>query len=167
MSHKFSLIYAFLGRNVKPGKKLYLLKVSLVFMLIKSSIATFNYFLIFFLWSVNYTYMVYILCITFGKPENTQTLFGIYLVLTYIERLSRLSFLSSVFAGLQILWVKSVNSITFFGHAQKLWEVLYLGAFSFYGKFKFNFLVHFYIVQVTFLDWPFELCNICWRRPET
>ena len=49
MSHKFSLIYAFLGRNVKPGKKLYLLKVSLVFMLIESSIATLNYFLIFFL----------------------------------------------------------------------------------------------------------------------
>ena len=100
MIHKFSVIYAFLRRFMKPGKKLCLLKVSLVFMLIESWIATLNYFFIFFFWSVNYTYMVYISCITFGKPENIQTLFGIYLVLTYIERLSRLSFLSSVFVGL-------------------------------------------------------------------
>ena len=34
--------------------------------------------------------MVYILCITFWKCQDTPTLFGTYLVLTYIERLSRL-----------------------------------------------------------------------------
>ena len=42
--------------------------------------------------------MNYILCITFGKYQDTQALFEIYLVLIYVERLSRLSFLS-VFAG--------------------------------------------------------------------
>ena len=36
--------------------------------------------------------------ILFWKCQDTQTLFGIYLILTYIEILSRLSFLS-VFAG--------------------------------------------------------------------
>ena len=85
---------------MEPGKELYLLKVCLVFMLIESSVATPNYFFTFLFWSLNYANMVYILCITFGKPEDDQTLFGIYLVLTYIERLSRLFCLSSVFAGL-------------------------------------------------------------------
>ena len=81
---------AFLGRIMKLGKELYLLKLSLVFILIESTIATLS-----FLWSVNNANMVYILCISFGKCQYTQTLFRIYLVLTYVERLSFLS----VFAG--------------------------------------------------------------------
>ena len=97
MSHKWSINYAFLGHNLKLGKELYLLKVSLVFKLIESSIATLSYFTFFFR-SVNYTNMVYILCIIFWKYQDRQTLCGIYLVLTYIERLSRLYF-SSVSAG--------------------------------------------------------------------
>ena len=98
MSHKWSVNYVFWGHNIKLGKELYLLKVSFVFILIESSIATLGYFFVFFYCSVNYTDMVYILYITFGKCQDTQTLFGINLVLTYIERLSRLSFLF-VFTG--------------------------------------------------------------------
>ena len=96
--YKWSVNYAFLGHNLKLGKELYLLKVSLVFKLIESSIATPSYFFTFFFWSVNYTNMVYILCVTFWKCQDRQTLCGIYLVLTYTERLSRLYF-SSVSAG--------------------------------------------------------------------
>ena len=81
---------------MKPGKELYLLKVSLAFVFIESLIAILSYFLTFFFWSGNYANMVYILCITVGKCQDIQTLFGLYLVLTYIERLSRLSFLSVV-----------------------------------------------------------------------
>ena len=80
------------GAQYEPVKELYLLKISLVFILIESSITTLSYFFIFFLWSVNNTNMVYILCITSRKCQDTQKLFGIYLVLTYIQRLSRLSF---------------------------------------------------------------------------
>ena len=77
-----------------PEKQLHLFKVSLVFKSIESSIATLSYFLTFFFWSVNYANMVYLLLITFGKCQDTQTLFEIYMVLT----LSRSSSLS-VFAG--------------------------------------------------------------------
>ena len=35
--------------------------------------------------------MVFILYITFSKCQDTQTLFGIYLVLTYMERLSTIT----------------------------------------------------------------------------
>ena len=108
-----------------PEKQLHLFKVSLVFKLIESSIATLSYFLTFFFWSVNYANMVYLLLITFGKCQDTQTLFEIYMVLT----LSRSSSLS-VFAGQWIVWLKSVNSTIFLWHTQKLWKGLYLRAFS-------------------------------------
>ena len=42
--------------------------------------------------------MILILHIIFGKCQDIQALFGVYLVLTYIERLSRL-FFQSVFIG--------------------------------------------------------------------
>ena len=81
-----------MGHNLKPGNELYLLKVYLFFKLIESLIATLNYFL-FLLVCKLYKYG-YILCITFWKRRDTQKLSGIYLVLTYIERWSRLSSLS-------------------------------------------------------------------------
>ena len=40
---------AFLGRIMKLGKELYLLKLSLGFILIESTIATLSYFFIFFM----------------------------------------------------------------------------------------------------------------------
>ena len=88
-----SVNYAFSRHNMKPGKELYLLKLFLVFKLIESSIATLRYFFISFFLSVNYTNMVYILCITFWKYQETQTLFILeYIQYWHIERLSRLSF---------------------------------------------------------------------------
>ena len=57
----------------------------MVFKWIETSITTLSYLFIFFIWSLNYTNMVYILCIPFGNCQDTQTLFWIYLVLTYIE----------------------------------------------------------------------------------
>ena len=81
-----------MGHNLKPGSELYLLKVYLFFKLIESSIATLSYF--FFPLVCKLHKYGYILCIKFWKCQDTQKLSGIYLVLTYIERWSRLSFLS-------------------------------------------------------------------------
>ena len=107
MIHKFSVIYAFLRRFMKPGKKLCLLKVSLVFMLIESWIATLNYFFIFFFWSVNYTDMFYILCITFGSIKIHKHCLE-YIWYWHVERRYRLSFLS-VFAGQEINCMSQVS----------------------------------------------------------
>ena len=84
-----------MGHNLKPGNELYLLKIFLVFKLIESSIATLSY--CFFLVRKLYKYGLYIMHYIL-EVSRSQTLSGIYLVLTYIERWSRLSFLS-VFAG--------------------------------------------------------------------
>ena len=51
---------------------------------------TISYFLTFFLWSIKHSNMVYELFITFWKCQDTQPLFiyfGMYLVLTFIEKL--------------------------------------------------------------------------------
>ena len=133
---------------MEPGKELYLLKISFVFILIESSIATLSYFFIFFFWSLNYENMVYILYVTFGKCQDTQTLFGIYLVMIYIERLPRLSFF--------ICFYWSINCMSqvskfhdFFWHAQKLkrfvfeslyfchlWKVQFQLSSTFLKRFK-------------------------------
>ena len=69
--------------------------------------------------------MVYILCITFWKCQDTQTLFEIYLILTYIESLSRLSFLCffylfySVFPNALSIGVQYIPS-----HFNKLIDML-------------------------------------------
>ena len=74
MSHKSSINYVLLGRNMKPGKELYIEGIfGFYTVLIISSIATLSYSFNFFFWSVNYTNMVYILYITFGKCQDTQT----------------------------------------------------------------------------------------------
>ena len=97
LSHKWSVMH-FWGVILKLGRSYIYWSLwleSLDFILIESSFAI---LFCYFFWSVNYANMNYILCITFGKYQDTQALFEIYLVLIYVERLSRLSFLS-VFAG--------------------------------------------------------------------
>ena len=78
---------------MKLGKELYLLKVFLVFKLIESPIATF------LLVCKLYRYGLYIMHYILEVSGYTNIVYvGIYLGLTYIERLSRLHFLSN-FAG--------------------------------------------------------------------
>ena len=78
---------------MKPGKELFLLKVSLVFILIEISITTFSYsFILFLLVCKLYKLGLYIMHYIWEMSRYTNI--GIYLVLTYVEKLYRLSFLS-------------------------------------------------------------------------
>ena len=76
-----------MGHNLKSGNELYLLKIFLVFKLIESSIATLSYFFFFFFIMVFklYKYGIYIMNYIL-EVSRSQTLSGIYMVLTYIER---------------------------------------------------------------------------------
>ena len=110
-----------------------------VLLLMEDSSALFVPFQTIF-WSVNCKNLVYKLCMTFWKCQDTQTLFNCLYRSVFSTNINRKIIFNCLllfnFFCLISKWYESVNSTIFFWHAQKLRQGVYFRAFEFviYGK---------------------------------